>query len=307
MSEPTNRPRRRWLRRATIGVVVLVIVPLALFALNGLVLADGNTPRVRELAGVAPPAARGNGEVTVVSYNIAKAFVHRGGVKFESRERVEGRLRKMAAAIRAENPDLVFLSEAITECGPCNVDQAEFLAREVGLPHVATGENYNVGVPFYRVAGGNAILSRVPLSPVANFDLVGRRPFWVTKNNRRALVASAEFGGQSVLLVALHNDSYSIRNNESQVRQILEWLGDRPAMLAGDFNAKPDQVPMKLLRESGRFAGEWDGPPTYFDGDRKERIDYVLAPAAWELIEAKVIADDTSDHRPLVSRFRVKG
>jgi endonuclease/exonuclease/phosphatase family metal-dependent hydrolase len=290
----------------TIGVVVLLGLPIGLFALNGLVLADGNTPRVRELAGVTPQAERAKGEVTVVSYNIAKAFVHRGGVKFESRDRVETRLRKMAATIRAENPDLVFLSEAITECGPCNVDQVEFIAREVGLPHIATGENYNIGVPFYRVAGGNAILSRVPLAPVANFDLAGRRPFWVTKNNRRALAASAEFGGKPVLLVALHNDSYSIRNNEAQVRQILEWLGDRPAMLAGDFNAKPNQPPMKLLRESNKFAGEWDGAPTYFDGDRKERIDFILAPAAWELIDTKVIADDTSDHHPLVSRFRVK-
>jgi endonuclease/exonuclease/phosphatase family metal-dependent hydrolase len=306
MSEPTNRPRRRWLRRATVGVVVLLGVPLALFTLNGLVLAHGNTPRVRELAGVEPQPERAKGEVTVVAYNVAKAFVHRGGLKFESRDRVEARLRKMAAVVRAENPDLVFLSEAITECGPCNVDQVEFLAREVGLPHVATGENYNVGVPFYRVAGGNAILSRVPLAAVANFDLAGRQPFWVTKNNRRALAAGAEFGGRLVLLVALHNDSYSIRNNESQVRQILDWLGDRPAVLAGDFNSKPNQPPMKLLRESNKFAGEWDGPPTFFEGDRKERIDYVLAPAEWELIESKVIADDTSDHRPLVSRFRVK-
>jgi endonuclease/exonuclease/phosphatase family metal-dependent hydrolase len=294
-------------RKRVLGVLgTLMLLPPALFALNGLVLAHGNAPRMRELAGLESQPARASGEVTVVSYNIAKAFVHRGGVKFESRERVEERLRKMAANIRAENPDLVFLSEAITECGPCNVDQVEFIAREVGLPHVATGENYNVGVPFFRVAGGNAILSRVALAPVANFDLVGRRPFWVTKNNRRALAVSAEFGGQSVLLVALHNDSYSIRNNESQVRQILEWLGDRPAMLAGDFNAQPNQAPMKLLRESAKFAGEWAGAPTYFDGDRKERIDYILAPAAWELIDAKVIADDTSDHRPLVSRFRVK-
>src|SRR5262245_37236236 len=126
MSQLTNRPRRRWLRRVTIGVVVLLGLPIGLFTLNGLVLADGNTPRVRVVAGITPQAERAKGEVTVVSYNIAKAFVHRGGLKFESRDRVETRLRKMAATIRAENPDLVFLSEAITECGPCNVDQVAF-------------------------------------------------------------------------------------------------------------------------------------------------------------------------------------
>ncbi len=288
-----------------VAVAVLVLLPLALFAFNGLVLARANTPWMRELA-VTPQPRRAEGEVTVVSYNIAKAFVHRGGLKFDTRERVEERLRKMAAVVRAENPDVVFLSEAITSCGPCDIDQVEFLARECGLPHVAAGENYNVGFPGYRVAGGNAVLSRFPLTAVANFDLAGRRPFWVTKNNRRSLAVSAEFDGKSVLLVALHNDSYDIRNNAAQVRQILEWVGDRPAMLAGDFNAKPEQPPMKLLRESGKFVGAWDGPPTFFEGGRKERIDYILAPAAWELIHATVIPDDTSDHRPLVSRFRVK-
>jgi endonuclease/exonuclease/phosphatase (EEP) superfamily protein YafD len=174
------------------------------------------------------------------------------------------------------------------------------------LPHVATGENYNLGVPLCRVVGGNAILSRVPLEPVANIDLAGRKPFWVTKNNRRALFVRAEFHGASVLMAALHNDSFDMRNNESQARQLLEFVGDRPAVLAGDFNNRPGERSIKLLRDSGRFAGEWDGPPTFFEGKRAERLDYIFAPASWELLESRVIADDTSDHRPLVCRFRVK-
>ena len=236
-------------------VAVLVLLPLSLFALNGLVLAHGNTPRVRELSGVAPQAPRAAGEITVVSYNIAKAFVHKGGIKFESREKVEGRLRQMAAVVRAENPDLVFLSEAITDCGPCAVDQVEFLARECGLPHAASGENYNVGFPGYRVAGGNAVLSRFPLTGVANFDLAGRRPFWVTKNNRRALAVSAELGGRPTLLVALHNDSYDIRNNEKQVRQILEWLGDRPANLPLSRNTFIGACSGRALKSPASTAG----------------------------------------------------
>jgi endonuclease/exonuclease/phosphatase (EEP) superfamily protein YafD len=99
-----------------------------------------------------------------------------------------------------------------------------------------------------------------------------------------------------------------MRNNEAQMRQLLEFVGDKPAILAGDFNNRPTNGSMKLLRESGKFSGEFDGAPTYFELETKraERIDYIFAPAAWELIESRVIADDTSDHRPLVSRFRVK-
>lgn len=298
--------RRR--RRVLWIVVAIAALFVALFALNGLVLADRTTPRMRHLADVPTvPTKSAPGEVTFVSYNIAKGFAHKGGTRFDTRENVERRLRRMAELIRAEQPDAVFLSEAITELAPCNVDQVAFLARECGLPFVCFGENANFGVPFVRAVGGNAILSRTPLTPVANIDLTGRKPFWITKNNRRALFASAEFGGKPVLMASLHNDSFDMRNNEAQTRQLLEFVGDRPAILAGDFNNRPKDRSIALIRDSGKFAGEFDGAPTFFEGTRAERIDYIFAPAAWELLESRVIADDTSDHRPLVCRFRVKG
>lgn len=302
-----SRRRRRvvWVFGVLGALAVLVV---ALVVLNGLVLADRRAPRVRHFAEVpVAPTKSAPGEVTFLSYNIAKGFAHKGGAKFESRAFVEAKLRRMAEVIRAEQPDVVFLSEAITELGPCDVDQVAFLARECGLPHVVTGENYNVGLPFYRVVGGNAILSRTPLTPVANIDLAGRKPFWVTQNNRRVLFVSAEFGGTTVLMAALHNDSFDMRNNEAQVRQLLEYVGERPAVLAGDFNNRPENSSIKLIRASGKFAGAFDGPPTFFEGSRAERIDYIFVPVGWELLEARVIADDTSDHRPLVCRFKVKG
>ena len=36
------------------------------------------------------------------------------------------------------------------------------------LQYWAFGENFNFGLPFYRVVGGNAILSRWPIEPVGN-------------------------------------------------------------------------------------------------------------------------------------------
>jgi endonuclease/exonuclease/phosphatase family metal-dependent hydrolase len=298
---------RRRLARLALAVVGLLVLLAGLVALNGLVLADRQAPRVRQLVDLAPaPSASGPGEVTVVAYNIAKGFAHRGGVRFDTRAAVEERLRKMAAVVTAERPDFVFLSEALTELAPCPVDQVEFLARECGLPHTASGENYNLGVPGLRVVGGNAVLSRTPLTPVANFDLAGRQPFWVTRNNRRALFVNAEVAGRSVLLGALHNDSFDMRNNAAQTQQLLDFVGDRPTLLAGDFNNRPGDASIKLIRDSGRFAGAFDGPPTFFEGKRAERLDYVFAPAGWELTDHRVVADDTSDHRPLVCRFRVR-
>ena len=180
------------------------------------------------------------------------------------------------------------------------MNQPEFLARACGLPFVVTGENYNVGVPFFRVAGGNAILSRFRLTPVANFDLAGRKPFWVTSNNRRALAASAELGGEPVLLVALHNDSFDMRNNTVQMRQVLDFVGDRPVIVAGDFNNRPNDRSIQMIHASGKFAGAFDGPPTFFEGDRKERIDYIFVPAGWELVDHRVARAVSGDDHAAV-------
>lgn len=300
----TTQRRRRWWRIPLLVVFLLVVVPLGLFTLNGTLLANGE----RAVGGTLPDvsvSAAADETVTVVSYNVAKGFAHKKGMEFDTAEAVRTRMARMAEVVRAENPDLVFLSEVMTECTPCPVNQLEELARGCGLPYWAFGENYCFGVPFYRVVGGNAILSRTPLTPVANLSLAGRKPFWDTQNSRRALFATTELRGQTVLLGSLHNDSFDIRNNATQVREQLAFIGDRSCVLAGDFNAKPTQEPIKLLKESGRFAGAFDGPPTFPADAPEKRIDFVFAPQGWEHIETRVLDTQASDHRPVVAKFRV--
>lgn len=298
--------RRRWWRVPLLTLLLIVFVPLLLFTLNGIVLANGERAVVSSHSDITPPVPADD-TVTVVGYNVAKGFAHKGGLSFDTTENVKGRMGRMAEAVRAENPDLVFLSEVMTDCTPCPVDQLSELAVGIGLPHRAFGENYCFGLPFCRVVGGNAILSRTPLEPVANLSLSGRKPFWETKNSRRALFASTELRGRTVLLGSLHNDSYDRKNNAVQVRELLAFIGDRPCVLAGDFNAKPTEEPIKLLDASGRFAGAFDGPPTFPADAPNQRIDYAFAPAAWEHIETRVLDEPrASDHRPVVAKFRVK-
>jgi len=302
----SNRMKwRRRILRSLLGLFGLVVLVVILFAVNGMLLAAGEAAQagrsedVESFASSEPPA-----EVTIVAYNVAKGWAPKGGASFHDSTTVEGRLRKMADEIRAERPDLIFLSEIMTECTPCPVDQVKFLARELEMPYWAFGENYNFGLPFYRVVGGNAILSRFPLSPVANPSLIGRKPFYETKNSRRSLFASLEVRGKTVLLGSLHNDSYDIANNSAHVRQLLEFIGDRPCVLAGDFNAKPQDEPIQLILKSKQFAGAFDGPPTYPADKPDQRIDFVLAPSDWEHVETRVLDSTASDHRPMVARFR---
>jgi endonuclease/exonuclease/phosphatase family metal-dependent hydrolase len=301
---PTPKRRRRW-RIPLLVLLLFVVVPLGLFTLNGTLLANGERVVVGTLPEVAPSTVSDE-TVTVVSYNVAKGFAQKKGLEFDTPDAVRGRTARMAEAVRAANPDLVFLSEVMTDCTPCPVNQLDELARGCGLPHTAFGENYCFGLPFYRVVGGNAILSRTPLTPVANIPLAGRKPFWDTQNSRRALFATSELRGRTVLLGSLHNDSFDIRKNATQVRELLAFIADRPCLLAGDFNAKPTQEPIKLLKESERFAGAFDGPPTFPADAPEKRIDFVFAPQGWEHVETRVLDTQASDHRPVVAKFRVR-
>jgi endonuclease/exonuclease/phosphatase family metal-dependent hydrolase len=300
--------RFRLTLRVLIVLLLTLLAPLALFAVNGLLLARGETPFTRTTShpAAAPAGETAPVEVKVVAYNIAKGFAHKGGISFEDREVVAARMRRVAEVIDAEKPDLVFLSEVVFECTPCPVNQAEVLAEATGMHAYACGENYNIGLPFYRVVGGNAILSRWPLEAVANPSLAGRKPFYLTKNSRRVLWAAAQVGGRRVLLASIHNDSFNPENNLAQMRQILDYAGSQEALLAGDFNAKPHWPSIKIIKESGAFSGAFQGPNT-FPSDRPDRrIDFIFAPKSWEPVDERVIGNDASDHLAVVATFRVR-
>lgn len=285
--------------------LLLIVVLAALFVVNGLWLADGEEV---VLSVQSPPAAdsadRYDREVRVVAFNIAKFFVHQRGVSFDTPAQVRARLQQAAELIRGHDPDLVFLSEAVLQCSPCPVNQVEELADEVDLANWAFGENYNFGLPFYRIVGGNAILSRWPLEPVENQTLAGRQPFWVTKNNRRALWCRVQIHDQPLLLCSVHNDSFHLANNRVQAQQLLDFAAGRPALLAGDFNARPSEPPMQLLQASGQFSNTFTGPLTFPADEPNQKIDFILAPNNWEVVSHDVTSAPASDHCAVLAVFR---
>ena len=313
MTDTTTLPKpRRWRRRIFIalGALTGIVAVLALlFVINGLWLAHGETPlagtAVAKADGAAAPqpAPSDPAEVKVLSYNFAKGMLNDGTWKVETGH-VDERLAKIAALIRQEQPDLVFLSEIVFECQPCSRNQVAYLAAETELKHWATGENYNFGLPFFRVVGGNAILSRWPLKPVDNFALPVQKPFYITKNNRRALFCQIDLAGQPLLLGAVHNDSFDLENNLVQARLELEHIAGRPAILAGDFNAMPHEPAIQLLKASGQFTAVYDGPHTFPTSKPDQTIDLIFAPAGWTVVEHHVPQCDASDHLPTVTTFR---
>ena len=304
------RPRSSRLRRVLRAAGLAVACPVLLVLLNEYAFTSGTRARGGELKAIPVPAyaaARGGErDVKIMAYNIAKAFVNEDMPRFTERSTVVERLDRIADVIRAESPDLVFLSEVVWETPYNSVNQVRHLASACGFRYYAFGENSNVGLPFFRYVGGNAILSRWPLYNGDNPDLPGRQPFWVTRNNRRVLMADADIDGARVRCIAAHFDSFQLDNNLRQVRRILDGLDGWPTLVAGDFNARPGTPSMRAWAESGRFSGSINGPHTSPADKPDRRIDYVLAPREWRELSHHTTGGGASDHLAVVSVFRFR-
>ncbi|MEZ4528626.1 MAG: hypothetical protein R2941_22150 [Desulfobacterales bacterium] len=94
-----------YLLRTMLILCFLALVPVLLFAVNGLLLA-GNEHIVTGLTQrpAVHPAREENGAIRLklMSWNVAKLFVHNGGLSFDPPEKVRAQ-RRLYNIIRAES------------------------------------------------------------------------------------------------------------------------------------------------------------------------------------------------------------
>ncbi|MFT5200169.1 MAG: endonuclease/exonuclease/phosphatase family metal-dependent hydrolase [Planctomycetota bacterium] len=295
------------MRKRTKISLTLAAVPtllVALFCWNGL----ETSWRIPESGVTKAPAAVPGDELTIMAFNLAKGFVHEGGLSFKTEAQITDWLDEVAALVVAEGVDLLFLSEVVFEAGPCPINHVVHLAEAAGFHAWAYGDFYSFGIPGYRMRSGNAILSRFPLKALEVQPLAGARRFWNPRGTRRLLWAEIELGDAEPLLVgSVRNETFIPANKPVQVREILDRLqgeGHRPVLLAGDFNDTPDSESFRLWRDSDRFQGVFDGAPTWPTWPTRaarRRIDSVLVPIAWpDLVGERVLDVKLSDHSPVV-------
>lgn len=294
--------RAQTFRRALAVCAVIAFGLILSFVVNG-ASTSWRVPHVVTLgkaAGLAPDRT-----LRVLAFNAAKCDFHEGGLSFANEDAVRDRLERIAAAIERERPDIVCLSEVVHECGPVDVDQVAVLASRCGFAAYATSDNYSFGLPFFRIRSGNAILSRFPLRGLSVEQLAGPRSIWSPTNVRRALWCEIEVDDAWLLVGSLRNDSFDALNNQRQTAEILEFVRERPALLAGDFNADLESNSIARLGRSGRFAASFDRRATFPRGTPYRRIDYVFGPAAWPVQLERVIDCGTSDHLAVATDFRL--
>ncbi len=259
-------------------------------------------PLIR-LAAAPPDAGAATGwPLTVRTYNLHLGIDPRGHLGLE----------RIAATIEAENPDVVALQEVprgwlITG----SADVLSWLSRRLGM--------YSVFGATTDPLWGNAVLSRQPILDHQTLDLP-------TKDLliRRGLLSARIDPGDGVLLrgdgadvpfeiIVTHHhhlrDGGAIR--ELQSRAILDfWQGRGRTAVAGDFNGRPGEPEIEMLREAGLgdvldLAGVEPGY-THPSGKPVKRIDYIWITPDLAASEAAVPHSPASDHLPVVATLDPK-
>jgi endonuclease/exonuclease/phosphatase family metal-dependent hydrolase len=187
-------------------------------------------------------------------------------------------------------------------------DELTLLADRLGFEYVAF---FGTTDPTW----GNAILSRYPIISTEQVFL----PLVGTPLQRGYLAATLLVEGEPILFISTHlqhvndpavhdedpeADLYPV--HREQIATILsEWGGRQPAIIAGDFNARPDWRQIDELLAAGwvdAWAEVGTGPGfTANSADPKFRIDYVFYTPDLVGVDAGVIQSQASDHFAVVA------
>jgi endonuclease/exonuclease/phosphatase family metal-dependent hydrolase len=230
----------------------------------------------------------------VLQFNIRYGVSRFGGVG----------LPAIAAEIRAVHPDLVSLNEVDSGTRRSGgADEAGYLGGAAGL-HVVYGPN----LPWEGGLFGNAILTRYPV--VASRNL--RLPVVAGLEPRGLLTAIVRVGGRSLTFSSMHlsdgSDGQASRLLQAQAVAGVLRHASGPTILAGDLNAFPGTLPVRILRQYLLDSQEQGGTgrgDTVPEGDPRDRIDYVLYDNDLAVVpgSTQVRASSSSDHRSVFTEL----
>lgn len=232
--------------------------------------------------------------VRVLSYNIR----HGAGMD----DSVD--LRRAAAVIVAQHPDVVLLQEIDYRTERTGgVDQPRALAGLTGLPYHAFGRFMDYRGGQY----GMAILSATPILDSTTHVLPeGEEPRSVLAARIRPTPSAPE-----LVFVDMH--LYRTETERlAQAKRLVEIFATepRPVLLVGDFNSQPGDSVLTLLSQHWYMPRKPAEAHFTFPADHPDReIDFVLYRPAdrFRLLEYRVIGERlASDHRPVLAVLEVR-
>lgn len=213
---------------------------------------------------------------------------------------------RLAEVIKAAKPDLVALQEVdVCVRRSDRVHQVQELGRLTGLTaRYGPTQHYEGGL------FGNAILTRLPILD----ELIQPLPYTEATPElqtypRGALVLTLQApDGQPLRFISTHfqHNVPADRVAEAEtVNQLFASPGDNlRTLLAGDFNAKPEEEPIAILEKRWLHAIDDARAPSAPSVNPRSRIDYIFhRPAgAFRVVSSQVLPEEmASDHRPVLA------
>ncbi len=233
----------------------------------------------------------------VLSYNI-----HHANPPSEKKTHID--LDTIAAVIRSSGADLVAIQEldSITERSN-RVYQLKVLADKLNMHF-----HFERTIPYEGGAYGIGILSKYPLETVKAYEL----PHVEGTEPRKLLLASIKYKGSSVIIGCTHIDykTKEIKQRQTQtLLDIVNRLDNEVVIIAGDFNATPDDESIRQLRPLLSDAGA-ENDHTIPVRKPVKKIDYIFYKKSDKVIlkNSRVMAEHhyESDHLPVLAAFEIK-
>lgn len=217
-------------------------------------------------------------------------------------------LEQLADFIKKENPDIVALQEVDVNTYR---DRAKHQNGKNFISELAyrTGmlSLYGKTIPYMGGYYGIGILSKYPYISSERVLL----PFFPekSKEQRAMLISEIELpDGKSLNFVCTHLDYPSTEIRQKQVEFINRTLlkSDKPVIICGDFNAKPDSKEIAEGMQNWLQVSTSDY--TVPAKKAKSKIDYIFCYPTdnWEVVEASTPVIQLSDHLPITSTLILK-
>lgn len=209
----------------------------------------------------------------------------------------------LAEVIKAYNPDFVALQEVDVNTNRAaskhnnGLNYVTELAQRTGM-FGYYGRAINFGPGYY----GIGILSRYPAEKIEKFEL----PNPGNEEPRVLLKGVFELPGQKIVFASTHLDYADHATRKLQARYVVDVMkeSEYPALVAGDFNARPDQVYAKTF--SSVMKDFTNTTKTWPADKPKEKLDYIFGYPADVFTKVSCTipepsAKSPSDHLPVIS------
>lgn len=211
-------------------------------------------------------------------------------------------LEQIGLFIKQYQPDFVALQEVDQNTHRANCPQQNGRDFITELAYYSGMQGlFGPTIKFSGGLYGIGLLTRHQFVEVRNIKL----PHPVERMEQRGLLEGSFIlpDGDTIMVACTHLEAFDSISRAAQAPFILDHFtgSPYPVILAGDFNASPDDDVIKQLTSQWFDCTTDDF--TFSVNDPREKIDYILARpiGAWHTIDAQVIPVKLSDHYPVIA------